>query len=302
MRQEYHYTLTRTDRICLIMFMMVLLGWELIKYLLPPIPIARVFPDSGWSKVEQEIASTLDSIQQNEGNTVGEKISMQQHEISRHEQTLASPVAIMTASRDELLLAGFSFKAASNIQKYIGAGGVIRSEKDILKIYGMDTAQWNIAKAWIKFPESDHDTTSSRSKYPKKERVNVVIDLNAATSADLEALPGIGSVLAGRIISFRDNLGGFIAISQLKECYGLPPETYDAIQPQLTIHQPANKIHINQVDVKSVVHPYLPRKMLRILDAYRKQHGALASPSDLRKIYPPDTSWCERLIPYVVFD
>lgn len=302
MRQEYHYTLTRTDRICLIVFVMVLLGWELIKYVLPAIPISRIFPDSTWSQVENAIATAMDSIHVNEGYDAVRKNNLQQDEVLDRNQALTSPVAIMTASREELLLAGFSFKTASNIQKYIGAGGVLRSEKDVLKIYGMDTAQWNLAKAWIKFSESDHDTTSSRSKYPKKERVNVVIDLNAATSADLEALPGIGSVLAGRIISFRDNLGGFISITQLKECYGLPPETFDALQSQLTITQPANKIHINQVDVKSVTHPYLPRKMLRILDAYRKQHGVLASPSDLRKMYPPDTSWCERVMPYIVFD
>lgn len=302
MRHEYHYTLTRTDRIGLIVFVMVLLGWELIKYTLPSIAIARIFPDTSWSHVENAIASAMDSIQTNEEYDAVKKSNSHHDEMPDNKQTLSSPVAIMTASKDELRLAGFSFKTASNIQKYIGAGGVLRSEKDVLKIYGMDTTQWNRAKEWIRFPESKPDTTTIRSKYPKKEKIKSIIDLNTATAADLESLPGIGPVLAGRILNFRDNLGGFVSITQLKECYGLPPETYDAIQPQLTITQSATVIHINQADIKSVTHPYLSRKMLHLLDAYRKQHGAFTSPADLKKVYPPDTSWCERLMPYIVFD
>jgi hypothetical protein len=35
MKHEYHFTITRTDRICLVVFVILLLGWELIKPVLP---------------------------------------------------------------------------------------------------------------------------------------------------------------------------------------------------------------------------------------------------------------------------
>lgn len=35
MKKEYHYTIARTDRICLVSFVILLLGWELIKGLFP---------------------------------------------------------------------------------------------------------------------------------------------------------------------------------------------------------------------------------------------------------------------------
>ena len=35
MKKEYHYTISRTDRICLVSFVIFLLSWELIKGLFP---------------------------------------------------------------------------------------------------------------------------------------------------------------------------------------------------------------------------------------------------------------------------
>src|SRR5690348_7793705 len=35
MKQEYHYTISRTDRLWLIVFVLFLLSWELVKYVLP---------------------------------------------------------------------------------------------------------------------------------------------------------------------------------------------------------------------------------------------------------------------------
>ena len=52
------------------------------------------------------------------------------------------------------------------------------------------------------------------------------VDLNAATAADLDALPGIGPVLAQRIVEHRERNGPFQSVEQLDDVPGIGPATY----------------------------------------------------------------------------
>ncbi|WP_369668949.1 ComEA family DNA-binding protein, partial [Enterococcus faecium] len=47
------------------------------------------------------------------------------------------------------------------------------------------------------------------------------MNINTASDSDWEALPGIGKVLAARIIRFRDKLGGFKTVEEIAKTYGL---------------------------------------------------------------------------------
>ncbi len=62
-----------------------------------------------------------------------------------------------------------------------------------------------------------------------------LIDLNTATQAELEGLPGIGPVLAQRIIDFREDNGGFTAVEQLREVSGIGPSVYEDIVDLVTV-------------------------------------------------------------------
>jgi competence protein ComEA len=53
-----------------------------------------------------------------------------------------------------------------------------------------------------------------------------LIDLNLADSLDLMRVRGIGPVLSRRILRYRDLLGGYSNIEQLKEVYGFGEERY----------------------------------------------------------------------------
>lgn len=56
------------------------------------------------------------------------------------------------------------------------------------------------------------------------------IDINAATAADFETLPGVGPALAERIIDFRESNGGFQSIDQLADVSGIGPSTMGQIR------------------------------------------------------------------------
>jgi competence protein ComEA len=49
------------------------------------------------------------------------------------------------------------------------------------------------------------------------------VDLNAATAAELDALPGIGPVLAQRIVDHRTRNGPFRSVDQLDDVPGIGP-------------------------------------------------------------------------------
>ncbi len=52
------------------------------------------------------------------------------------------------------------------------------------------------------------------------------LDVNAATATDLDALPGIGPVLAQRIVDHREANGRFTSVEQLDDVPGIGPATY----------------------------------------------------------------------------
>ena len=56
------------------------------------------------------------------------------------------------------------------------------------------------------------------------------LDLNSATARQLEALPGIGPVIANRIVQLRERRGGFRSIEQLRQVPGIGAKRLAAIR------------------------------------------------------------------------
>ncbi len=61
------------------------------------------------------------------------------------------------------------------------------------------------------------------------------VDLNVATAAQLETLPGVGPVTAAKIIAWRDEHGRFSRIEELQEVSGIGPKTYAEIAPHCRV-------------------------------------------------------------------
>lgn len=63
----------------------------------------------------------------------------------------------------------------------------------------------------------------------------VLIDINTATHAELVTLPGIGDVLAQRIIDYRDAHGAFSAPEELLSVNGIGEKKLEAILNLITV-------------------------------------------------------------------
>ena len=62
-----------------------------------------------------------------------------------------------------------------------------------------------------------------------------LVNLNAATVADLETLPGIGPALAERIIAYRTEHGGFRRVEDLLEVSGIGPTKFEDLKGRVTV-------------------------------------------------------------------
>jgi competence protein ComEA len=61
------------------------------------------------------------------------------------------------------------------------------------------------------------------------------VNLNSATAAQLEELPGVGPVLAQRIIDWRTEHGRFASVDELGEVSGIGEKIFAALQPKVTV-------------------------------------------------------------------
>jgi competence protein ComEA len=61
------------------------------------------------------------------------------------------------------------------------------------------------------------------------------VNLNTATAADLDALPGIGPVLAQRIVDYRDQQGRFTSVDQLDDVPGIGPAIAEQLAKLVTV-------------------------------------------------------------------
>lgn len=62
-----------------------------------------------------------------------------------------------------------------------------------------------------------------------------LLDLNVATASDFDALPGIGPVLAQRILDWRTENGRFASVDQLREVTGIGESKYSDLQDKVTV-------------------------------------------------------------------
>jgi competence ComEA-like helix-hairpin-helix protein len=156
--------------------------------------------------------------------------------------------------------------------------------------------------------QSEYESKNRETGYtpfPKAEKLaeGQTISLNEADTAQWKKIPGIGSAFASRIVKYRNRLGGFASVDQLKEVYGIDAELYSKISPYIKPDGNYSKININKLEFKQLLsHPYLNYKQVKAIVSLRDRKGKIASINELSMLDEFTTADIERLTPYLEFE
>ena len=173
-------------------------------------------------------------------------------------------------------------------------------ESFLMKVDSLESAGWSrLNVSYI-----NQDSSKSKSSYQKRNqpKLNKIL-FDEADSIVLQIVPGIGSATAGRIIKFRDAIGGMHQKDQLLDVYGLTPEVLERVFEYFEF-QPGikTKININTADVSALAkHPYINYGSAKVIVAYREQHGDYKQSEDLLKVRIFSQEWIDRVKPYLDF-
>jgi len=97
-----------------------------------------------------------------------------------------------------------------------------------------DTLQALLSDAGVE-PDADLSNMELHISREGEEQSPQKIDINRAEPWLLEALPGIGEVLAQRIVDYRSENGPFKRIEDLLKVSGIGPATFEKIKDYITV-------------------------------------------------------------------
>lgn len=174
-------------------------------------------------------------------------------------------------------------------------------ENYLTKMDSLANAGWNRVETQY-YLASSQDTSKSntrRRNQPQFKR----LPFDEADSIVLQIVPGIGSATAGRIIKYRDAIGGMHSSEQLMDVYGMSEEVMERVFQYFEFTPGIKtKININTADVQTLaMHPYINYGSAKVVVAYRDQHGAYGSADDLLKVRIFSQEWIDRIKPYLAY-
>jgi len=102
---------------------------------------------------------------------------------------------------------------------------------------GVDTSEINLARVLVDGEQIYVGYVSKLSATNPKstKKFTGIININRATKSEFDSLAGIGPVIAGRIVTYRNQNGSFMAIEDLLKVSGVGPKTLEKIRSRLTL-------------------------------------------------------------------
>lgn len=214
-----------------------------------------------------------------------------------------------TADSTQLLRLGLQPWQVRNIYKYRAAGGHYTRPSDFARLYGLSAKQYKELEPYIRISNdyrpakemvaNDPGYSKDTVKYPRKLTLKQRVAINNADTALLKRIPGIGSYYARKIVDYRERLGGYVSLKQLKELEGFPE---GALQYMCIPDGGVRKIKVNKLTLNQLkAHPYINFYQARDIIEYRRLRGPLTSIDDLKFLpdFTPDV--IERLRPYMEY-
>lgn len=122
--------------------------------------------------------------------------------------------------RHSLILMGIAMMMLSGVILYLTLSGP--------KLYVTDDT--------VTVPHTEYITQANNSVSDTTlHNSSMRLNLNTATVDDLVTIDGIGEKTALQIISYREEIGGYTSVSQIKNIKGIGDSKYSQLSPYLTV-------------------------------------------------------------------
>ena len=142
-----------------------------------------------------------------------------------------------TVSVADLIRLGFSEKQAASIDNYRAKGGRFRRPSDFAASYVVSDSVYRRLEKYISIP---------------------LIDINRADSAAFDTLPGVGGWFASRMVSYRNELGGYSYPEQLMDIRNFDREKFDGLRDLICCSPPEDSLELWSADEDRLrLHPYI---------------------------------------------
>ena len=105
----------------------------------------------------------------------------------------------------------------------------------MLGIFLMQTRTAGTISVQRAAPEEAAESTQTVAEEAVDATADDRLDLNTATAEELQELPGIGEVIAQRIIDYRELCGRFLDPEQLMEVDGIGQAKYEKLRELVTV-------------------------------------------------------------------
>ena len=186
---------------------------------------------------------------------------------------------------DDWIAMGLPAKTARTIQRYISKGGRFRKANDLRKIWGIRESDVERLLPYIQLeqPASIYPLTqTSNTSFNKYSP----IDINEADSAAWASMPGIGKVLSKRIIHYKQRLGGFRSVEDLRQVYGLADSVYKKLLPYLRLSvAEKGKPNLNTLTAQRLSQiGGIDSEIAQAIVVYRQQNGPFQNLNGLRQL------------------
>ena len=228
---------------------------------------------------------------------------------------------------DSLTLIGFGLKPwkVRNFLHYRKAGKVFRSAEEMGKTHGWTEEDVERVREYVRVEEEygkgkrlfggtekgQPGWEGRNEKYGKdgkrwddwksnKFHTLTKVDVNTADTAMLRRIPGVGAKISEAIVRYREKLGGFYSVEQLREIKMVSPELLEWME----VSSPnVQKIPVNRASFQALNrHPYISYEQTKALLQYIRLYGRVKDEKALLEtgIFTKDE--LERLRPYIAYE
>lgn len=224
-------------------------------------------------------------------------------------------------SQQDWMDIGLSEKQSTSLLKYKYAIGGFKNADDFSKAYAINEDLFEAIVDLLIFPKQEEvepkkqlpkeKSTKKRIQYEKTDvreekfvLTNEVFNINTAQEEDFVKIKGIGPYFAEKIISTRNDFGGFVDLDQVLAINNWSDVTIEQINKHFVIDKSnVQKLNINVLSVYELKkHPYIDWNVAQSIVELRKDLTYFRSTDEVIKSVFVDLQLYRKLEPYLTIE